>query len=159
MLYYTTFPTPFWEIILAGNEQGLAHLHMETGEGSRSFSIDPAWVRKDEFFDKARQQVLEYFAGTRSEFTIPLAPKGTDFQQQVWQALRAIPHGQTRSYKEIAEAMGKPKAARAVGTANGKNPIPIIIPCHRVIAAGGKLAGFAHGLGAKQQLLNLEKKQ
>ena len=101
-------------------------------------------------------QLSEYFKGSRKEFDLPLNPSGSDFQQTVWSELLSIPYGETRSYKEIAEAIGKPDSSRAVGNANNKNPIPIIIPCHRVIASGGKLTGYSGGADIKQKLLNIE---
>jgi len=104
------------------------------------------------------KQLDEYFAGQRSFFDLPLSPQGTDFQQAVWKELQAIPYGQTVSYSQVAKAIGHPKACRAVGSANGKNPIPILIPCHRVIASDGKLGGYSSGLDIKRQLLELEKK-
>lgn len=104
-------------------------------------------------------QFDEYFAGKRQTFNLPLSAKGTDFQQTVWKQLQEIPYGQTISYSQLAKAIHHPKACRAVGSANGKNPIPIIIPCHRVIASNGGLGGYASGLEIKKQLLALEKKQ
>lgn len=106
-----------------------------------------------------QQQLAEYFAGTRQQFDLPLDFEGTEFQKQVWQALLQIPYGETRSYKQLAEQLGNPKAVRAVGAANGKNPISIIAPCHRVIGASGKLVGFAGGLDNKEILLKLEQFQ
>lgn len=106
---------------------------------------------------QAKQQLQEYFDGIRTEFTLPLKPAGTDFQRKVWKALQLIPYGETRSYKEIACQIGSPGAARAVGSANNKNPILILIPCHRVVGTDGKMVGFAWGLDAKEYLLNLEK--
>ena len=105
---------------------------------------------------RVADELLEYFAGTRTEFTVPLSPAGTDFQRAVWRALQQIPYGETRAYGEIAEAVGRPGAARAVGTANHRNPIPIIIPCHRVVGSNGQLCGFGGGLGVKRRLLELE---
>ncbi len=105
---------------------------------------------------RVADELLEYFAGTRTEFTVPLSPAGTDFQRAVWRALQRIPYGETRTYGEIAEAVGRPGAARAVGTANHRNPIPIIIPCHRVVGSNGQLCGFGGGLGVKRRLLELE---
>jgi len=102
-------------------------------------------------------QLTEYFSGTRKSFTLPLAPAGTPFQQRVWQALQQIPYGETRSYKEIASSIGQPAACRAVGMANNKNPLAILIPCHRVIGANGKLVGYAGGLNLKETLLSLER--
>jgi len=105
---------------------------------------------------EAAQQLSDYFAGHRRTFDLPLAPKGTDFQQSVWRALTEIPYGETRSYGEIAKALGNPNASRAVGMANHRNPIPIIIPCHRVIGADGSLTGYGGGLPRKKYLLALE---
>lgn len=155
--YYTRFMTSLCEIILAGNEQGLSHLHMHTGEGKRVFEINPRWVRNDVFFADVRVQVEEFMTGQRTAFNVKLNPQGTDFQKRVWAELCRIPCGETRSYKDVAVALGNENASRAVGTANGKNPVPLIIPCHRVIASNGSLAGFAHGINIKQKLLELEK--
>ena len=105
----------------------------------------------------ATKELTEYFNGRRQNFTLPINPQGTEFQKNVWQQLRQIPYGQTASYKDIAQAIGNPKACRAVGMANNKNPILIVIPCHRVIGADGSLVGFGGGLPAKKFLLNLEK--
>lgn len=105
----------------------------------------------------AKNQMQEYFANKRTEFDLPLKPKGTEFQQKVWQQLCQIPYGETRSYGQIAAAVGNPKASRAVGMANHNNPIMIVIPCHRVIGANGSLTGYAGGLNIKQALINLEK--
>ncbi|NOX89188.1 MAG: methylated-DNA--[protein]-cysteine S-methyltransferase [Calditrichaeota bacterium] len=113
---------------------------------------------RNEVLKETEKQLKEYFEGRRSEFDLPLKPEGTEFQQRVWQALLKIPFGETASYKDIAEMIGKPKAMRAVGLANGRNPIPIIIPCHRVIGADGKLIGYSSGLWRKEWLLNHEKK-
>ncbi len=106
--------------------------------------------------DRSAEELLDYFAGTRTSFDLPLAPRGTPFQQQVWAALRTIPYGETRSYGELAAAIGRPKSARAVGAANGRNPLSIVIPCHRVVGADGSLTGFAGGVDTKRQLLDLE---
>ena len=106
---------------------------------------------------QAAAELREYFEGEREIFTIPLAPKGTPFQQRVWAALREIPYGATRSYKELAIAVGNEKACRAVGMANNRNPLPIFIPCHRVVGSDGKLVGYAGGLDVQKHLLELEK--
>ena len=108
---------------------------------------------------EATKQLTQYFEGKRKEFNLPINLKGTEFMKKVWNELEKIPYGKTVTYKEIAERVGNPKAARAVGMANNKNPIPIIVPCHRVIGANGKLVGYALGLDMKEQLLNLEQKQ
>ena len=155
-MYYTRFNTPFCEVILAGNKSGLTHLHLETREGNRAFKIDPAWQKAPLFFKSVRAQILEYFDGRRQHFEVAINPRGTDFQKKVWKALCRIPYGGLRSYADIAVATGNKKAARAVGTANGKNPIPLIIPCHRVVGANGSLTGFAHGIKIKEELIRLE---
>ena len=112
---------------------------------------------ENELLKQTKKQLIDYFNGTRTNFDIPLLLNGTDFQIQVWQELQKIPYGKTVSYKQIAENIGNPKAVRAVGSANGKNKIPIVIPCHRVIANNGKLAGYAGGTWRKEKLLEIEK--
>ncbi len=102
------------------------------------------------------EQLREYFAGERERFDVPLAARGTEFQRRVWEALRAIPYGETASYGQIARAVGRPAASRAVGAANGRNPISIVVPCHRVVGAGGALTGYGGGLDRKARLLDLE---
>ena len=113
--------------------------------------------QRDEDFDDVVGQLEEYFAGRRRQFDLPLAPAGTPFQQRVWRALLDVPYGETISYGELASRIGQPTASRAVGLANGSNPLPIVIPCHRVIGASGKLTGYGGGLPIKQQLLALER--
>ena len=120
-------------------------------------STDPQGENSPERCTKVRQQLLEYFAGTRRQFTLLVAPAGTNFQQQVWHALRTIPYGTAWGYGDLARYIGKPGAARAVGQANGANPIPIVIPCHRVIAANGSIGGFSCGIPIKRRLLALER--
>ncbi|QIB66172.1 methylated-DNA--[protein]-cysteine S-methyltransferase [Kineobactrum salinum] len=110
----------------------------------------------DSVLQRARYQLQEYFAGTRRHFDLPLAPRGSPFQQQVWQVLQSIPYGELRSYRDIALALRRPTASRAVGAANGRNPLPIVIPCHRVIGSNGQLTGYAGGLDLKHTLLCLE---
>ncbi len=157
IVYHTRFMTSFCEIILVGNEQGLSHLHMQITEGQRAFKIKSDWERNDEFFADVRKQIEEFAAGNRSRFDVKLNPQGTDFQKKVWAELCRIPCGETRSYKEVAAALGNEKASRAVGFANSKNPIPLIIPCHRVIAANGGPGGFAYGVKTKLKILEHEK--
>ncbi|MGM9988278.1 MAG: methylated-DNA--[protein]-cysteine S-methyltransferase [Bacillaceae bacterium] len=132
-------------------ENGLAITHIFFGE-----KMMQAELKETERIKEALKQLEEYFQGTRRQFDLTLHLEGTEFQQRVWRALQAIPYGETRSYKQIAEMIGNPKASRAVGMANNKNPIPIIIPCHRVVGANGSLVGYAGGLEIKQQLLNIE---
>ena len=115
-------------------------------------------LEETELILQCKMQLDEYFRGERKTFDLPLAPKGTDFQKKVWNALQEIPYGETSTYGEIAAAVGNPKAARAVGMANNKNPIGIIIPCHRVVGANGKLVGYAGGMDKKEWLLQLERK-
>lgn len=123
------------------------HRHQPTIEGPRDDKVLPA----------VRAQLEGYFAGSLKEFDLPIAVAGTPFQQQVWKALATIPYGERWSYRELAEAIGKPKAVRAVGLANGRNPVSIIVPCHRVVGADGSLTGYGGGLPAKQFLLDLER--
>lgn len=156
MTYYTIFNGPLCDIILVGNEHGLSHLHLETNEGRRQFAIQPSWQRNDPFFSKIKEQLREYFDGQRHCFDIKINPHGTEFQKRVWQQLTTIDYGELKNYKEIAAAIGNEKASRAVGMANSKNPLPLIVPCHRVIGSNGKLTGFAHGLAIKEKLINLE---
>jgi len=115
-------------------------------------------LKETELIKEALRQLSEYFAGHRKSFSLPAEPIGTPFQMKVWSALQQIPYGETRSYKEIAQAIGQEKACRAVGMANNKNPIAIIIPCHRVIGSNGKLIGYAGGLNIKERLLDIESK-
>ncbi len=121
-----------------------------------AFKGEEYTVRETEIIKEARQQLEEYFSGRRKVFSISLAPQGTDFMKNVWQCLCEIPFGETRSYKDIAAAAGNPKASRAVGLANNRNPIPLFIPCHRVIGSNGKLTGYRGGLETKHQLLEIE---
>lgn len=157
--YYQTFATQACAVTLVGSEDGLHILHLETGAGKKDgFQVEPNWVEDTERFSDVKEQVIEYFAGKRVEFDFatPLKPLGTDFQQSVWHALNQIQTGSTCRYMDIAQQINNPKAVRAVGAAIGRNPIPIIIPCHRVVGADGSLTGFAHGLDMKRMLLNLE---
>lgn len=130
------------------------HLTAINFPGQQSAAADSA--SPDRVLRSARGQLKEYFAGQRQRFDLPLAASGTPFQESVWQALAAIPWGEVRSYRDIAHAVGKPKAVRAVGAANGRNPLPIVVPCHRVIGANGSLTGFGGGLPRKLTLLTLE---
>lgn len=156
-MYYTRFQTELCEIILGGDENGLKFLELNTSENRYPAKIDTSWKRNDDFFEDIIRQLHEYFSGNRKEFKVDIDPDGTEFQKIVWQQLLKIPYGETRSYGEIAAEIGRPKAARAVGAANGHNPISLIVPCHRVIGSNGDLTGYAHGLNAKRWLLELEK--
>ena len=153
-LYYDTLPSPLGTLTLVADAQGgLREICFEQEQRPHA---DEPWQRDAARLAPARQQLTEYFAGTRQVFTVPLHPQGTAFQQSVWQALRHIPFGATTSYGELARRLGQPKAMRAVGAANGRNPLPIIVPCHRVIGADGSLTGYSGGLWIKQKLLALE---
>jgi len=146
-----TYDSPFGKITIESD--GAAITSIKTAD-----NIKPSGKHEaDKLTDEAAKQLSEYFIGKRKNFDVPLNPKGTDFQRSVWNALQDIPHGATRSYKQIAEAIGNPKACRAVGLANNKNPIWIIIPCHRVIGTNGTLTGYGGGLKMKQKLLELER--
>jgi methylated-DNA-[protein]-cysteine S-methyltransferase len=154
MSYYTTFDSPIGELLLVGDGEAVARLHMM---GSRHpVAADPAWRRDERAFGDVRSQLEEYFAGERQSFDVPLQMAGSEFELRVWEALRAIPYGETASYGEIAAGIGSPGAARAVGLANGRNPIAVIVPCHRVIGADGSLTGYGGGLERKRLLLYLE---
>lgn len=157
MTFYTTFDTPFCKIILVGTKDGISGLHLDTGEGKREFAIDDDWLRNENIFANAKKNIETYFTGNLHCFSVPLQLHGTDFQKKVWTALLDIPFGEVRTYGEVAAAIGNKKASRAVGMANSKNPIPLIIPCHRVIGADGSLTGFAHGLSIKHKLLEFER--
>lgn len=142
------------EILIAGDEAGLKYVGFPTGKGKIEPALD--WQRDDGSLDHVKAQLDEYFAGKRKSFDIKLAPHGTRFQLDVLKALQKIPYGETRSYGDVATSIGNPKAVRAVGAANGRNPLPIIIPCHRVIGANGSLTGFGGGIETKKFLLALE---
>jgi methylated-DNA-[protein]-cysteine S-methyltransferase len=152
----TTMPSPVGELKLVANGSRLAAILWENDKPNR-VRLGPMTEAADNpILVRAALQLQEYFAGTRNQFDLELDFAGTEFQKKVWQALLTIPFGETRSYSQIAEQIGNPSAVRAVGAANGKNPISIVAPCHRVIGASGKLTGFAGGLEAKELLLTLE---
>ncbi len=153
-MYYCYLKTPIGDLLLAGEDEALNLVAFP--EGSMRRDPEPDWIYNEKQFTDARQQLTEYFAGERREFDLPLSLAGTEFQLRVLEELRHIPYGETTSYGDIAARIGKPKAMRAVGAANGRNPIPIIVPCHRVIGRSGDLTGFGGGLDAKQALLQLE---
>jgi methylated-DNA-[protein]-cysteine S-methyltransferase len=155
-MYYTRFDTDLCEIILAGYENVITALHLNTGEGKRIFEIHPTWERGDSNFTEAIKQINEYINGERKVFSLEISPEGTVFQKRVWGQLLRIPYGEVWTYGELAAEIGDKRYARAVGMANSKNPIPLIIPCHRVIGSSGDLTGFAHGIRIKKQLLELE---
>jgi methylated-DNA-[protein]-cysteine S-methyltransferase len=152
---YTYLPSPIGRLLLYGDEQRLSGL--QTPPASEHTDCLNRWRRADAPFARVREQLEAYFAGERVEFDIPVdMNSATPFQRSVWRRLRDIPYGTTISYGELANALGKPTAARAVGAANGRNPIAIIVPCHRVIGSTGSLTGYAGGLDRKRYLLGLE---
>ncbi|MEO8889634.1 MAG: methylated-DNA--[protein]-cysteine S-methyltransferase [Jatrophihabitantaceae bacterium] len=151
---YTYADSPLGELLFTGDHGGLTGLYLQTTRYPVHVGSD--WIRDDKSFADVRAQMAEYFAGTRREFDLRLNAGGSGFQVRVWAALRQIPYGETASYGQIAARLGSPDAARAVGLANGQNPISIIVPCHRVIGADGSLTGYGGGLPAKQFLLSLE---
>ena len=153
--YYTYMDSPIGSLLLAGDGESLHLLGFPGGKMKRRH--EAGWAPAASRFKPAIAQLNSYFAGELKEFDLPLAPPGTEFQRKVWSALQEIPYGETRSYGELAREVGNANASRAVGAANGRNPIPVIIPCHRVIGGNGSLTGFGGGLETKQHLLKLEK--
>jgi methylated-DNA-[protein]-cysteine S-methyltransferase len=153
---YTLFDTPVGTLLLMSDGASLTGLHTENDRHRPA--IGPDWIRDDDAapFAQAREQLRAYFDGGLTEFDLPLAPSGTAFQLTVWQALRGIPYGETISYAELARRIGRPQASRAVGHSNARNPISIIVPCHRVIGADKSLTGYAGGLERKRMLLEHE---
>jgi methylated-DNA-[protein]-cysteine S-methyltransferase len=158
MILFDTMPSPVGTLLLAAGDEGLTTLHFEARRHAPAQTHD--WLPTDggdtppaRTLTRARAQLEEYFAGARTTFDLPLAPRGTPFQLRVWTALREIPFGSTRGYAEIAQRLGLPNAARAVGAANGRNQIAIIVPCHRVIGANGSMTGFGGGIERKRWLL------
>ncbi len=156
-VFYTTLESPVGTLLLAGDSQALRMVSFQSSKHAEPPQAD--WKQDKAPFAEVIRQLRAYFRGERKEFDLPLAPEGTEFQLRVWNRLRTIPYGETISYAQLAERIGNPKAVRAVGLANGSNPIPIIIPCHRVIGSDGSLTGFGGGLLTKKMLLELESKQ
>ncbi|WP_330209517.1 methylated-DNA--[protein]-cysteine S-methyltransferase [Pseudomonas sp. AM4(2022)] len=154
--HYKLMPSPVGELTLVARDGKLSAILWEVERANRVRLGELIEANDSPVLRETERQLKEYFAGTRNQFELELDFAGTDFQKQVWQALLTIPFGETRSYSQIAEQIGNPKAVRAVGAANGRNPISIIAPCHRVVGASGGLTGFAGGLEAKQYLLTLE---
>ncbi len=157
--FYTSIDSPIGELLLLGDGHALRGLYMQ--QGRKPVKIAPSWERSEEVpFADVQEQLREYFAGERTTFDdLPLALDGAQFERRVWRALQDIPYGETASYGEIARHVGQPGAARAVGLANGRNPIAVIVPCHRVIGANGALVGYGGGLERKRLLLELEQGQ
>ena len=151
-MLYSTLSTPIGELVLTADPDGaLTGLYLPNRPPDTT-----DWVRDDDLLAPARRQLTEYFAGERTDFDLPLRPTGGSFQLRVWEALTHIAYGETASYGEIAREIGHPTAFRAVGAANGQNPIAIIVPCHRVIGSNGSLTGYGGGLPTKRALLDLE---
>jgi methylated-DNA-[protein]-cysteine S-methyltransferase len=153
-LLYTKLDSPLGELLLVGEGQSLHGLYMQ--EGRTAIRVRAGWREAEEPFAAAGTQLAEYFAGRRRSFDLPLTMTGNTFERRVWSALQEIPYGESISYGEVARRIGQPTAARAVGLANGRNPISVIVPCHRVIGADGSLTGYGGGLERKRFLLDLE---
>jgi methylated-DNA-[protein]-cysteine S-methyltransferase len=153
-IYFSVMPSPVGRLMLTGDEHVLTGVYFEND--TQLPAPLPAWIQDDRPLTAAREQLNEYFAGKRKHFELPLALEGTAFQRRVWEALTGIPFGTTISYAELARRVAMPKAMRAVGAANGRNPISIVVPCHRVIGADGSLTGYGGGLPRKRWLLELE---
>jgi methylated-DNA-[protein]-cysteine S-methyltransferase len=151
---YRYLDTPIGRLLLAREGRDLRLINFQRGRLQRP---DPHWHESPDAFDDVVSQLTEYFAGRRQRFELPLAPEGTPFQQRVWRELQDVPYGVTISYGQLAARIGQPTASRAVGLANGSNPLPIVIPCHRVIGADGRLTGYGGGLPIKERLLALER--
>jgi methylated-DNA-[protein]-cysteine S-methyltransferase len=156
-LFYKYFPSPVGKLKLVASDTGLVAILWEDDNPRRVPLTGLAEDNSQKILLETERQLNQYFAGKRGVFSIPLDMRGTAFQKNVWRALQEIPFGKTLSYGEIAKQLGRPTASRAVGAANGRNPISIVVPCHRVIGSSGKLTGFAGGLDAKAHLLNLER--
>lgn len=156
MIYYCYVEGPVGRLLVAGDKTGLRSIRFPKSKGNRG--PDPGWEANREFFRGPIEQLGAYFAGKLKKFDLKLAPEGTPFQLNVWQALQDIPYGHTISYGELARRIGRPKACRAVGGANARNPLAIVVPCHRVIGSDGGLTGFGGGLETKKALLALEQK-
>jgi methylated-DNA-[protein]-cysteine S-methyltransferase len=154
-IYWTTVDSPLGPLLLTADDEGLSGVYM-TPHAHGPDGPSAGWVEDRSRFHDAEVQLDEYFAGKRTQFDLLLHPIGTPFQIEVWEALKAIPYGEVRSYGDIAEQIGRPGASRAVGLANGRNPISVIVPCHRVIGASGSLTGYGGGLERKRLLLDLE---
>ena len=154
---YSYLDTPIGTLLIAGDRDAVRRIEFpEEGKPARP---EPDWIESALGpIAEAVCQLREYFSGQRTSFNLPLAPEGTEFQRNVWRRLQDIPYGETISYGELAKRVGNPKASRAVGAANGLNPLPIVIPCHRVIGSNGKLTGFGGGLPTKEALLTLEQR-
>jgi methylated-DNA-[protein]-cysteine S-methyltransferase len=154
MKLYAHLPSPLGTVLVTSENGILTRLYLDCDESPDG----EGWIEDPGPFSAVAEQLDAYWRGELTTFDVPMDPRGTEFQKQVWTALTEIPYGETVTYGEIADALGKPRAVRAVGRANGSNPIAVIVPCHRVIGANGSLTGYAGGLEKKERLLNLEKR-
>ena len=155
-MYYTKINTHIVDFIIAGDKTGIKYLGFDTERGLNKLKIGENWVKNHDFFKESIKEIQNFFLGKSTNFLTNLSFEGTEFQNKVWSALLTIPFAETRTYKDIAIQIGNEKASRAVGMANNKNPITIVIPCHRVIGANGQLVGYFGGLNMKKSLLELE---
>ncbi len=154
-MHYSYLPSPIGRLMVAGDEEGLKWVVFEKGKYPPT--LDESWEEKQtSLLRETKRQLKAYFAGKLQDFDVDVAPEGTEFQRKVWRRLQDIPYGETISYGTLARRVGNPKASRAVGAANGKNPVSIVVPCHRVIGSTGNLTGFGGGLRLKERLLALE---
>ena len=160
-MVYENFDSPIGKILIIADNSGLKELRFIKRDSfiNQLERTQNNFTKTEEICKQTKEELKQYFEGRLKQFTVQLSPEGTDFQKSVWKELCKIPYGKTLSYKQIAENLNNPKSCRAVGNANGKNPIPIITPCHRVICTGGKLGGFSAGLDRKRFLLSLEQKE
>jgi methylated-DNA-[protein]-cysteine S-methyltransferase len=156
MMHYSYVETPLGLLLVAGDTTGLRLISFQ--QGSKQQQPAPEWLQDRRPLRQAIRQLEAYFSGKLRTFALDLAPQGTPFQQSVWQALQELPYGETTSYGALAHRLGKPQASRAVGAANGRNPLPVVIPCHRVIGSTGKLTGYGGGLDIKEALLAFERR-
>ena len=154
MSYFHSFHIKNYHLTLVGDKEGIAQLMIHNH--TRELHIDDKWIEKPDLFEEAKQQLEEYFEGKRQTFNLKLTPNGTPYQQKVWQILEQIPYGQLYSYKDVAIQLGDPNASRAIGLANNRNPIPILIPCHRVVGSNGKMMSYAYGVQMKRDLIEME---
>lgn len=157
-MFYTILEgTPVGNLLLAGDDSGLRHVSFSKSHfSSPTVEPKPDWEQNEKKLREPIRQLRAYFAGRLQQFDLPLAAEGTEFQMRVWKALCRVPYGRTASYGEIARTVGNPAASRAVGLANGRNPIAIVVPCHRIIGSNGRMVGYGGGLDYKQLLLRLE---
>ena len=154
-LYHHTLASPIGDLLLVGDAEALRGVYFQAGKRG-PHKPDKSWEPSEKPFKEVKRQLKAYFDGKLKDFDLPLSPQGTELQLKVWKTLQTIPYGKTWSYGELARRIRRPDAPRAVGAANGRNPIPVIVPCHRVIGADGSLTGFGGGLPIKQKLLALE---